>query len=283
MSILNLALNEEEIKQRDQKIEVLKQRYENYKDPWGLDIKQIQNTIKILYPFYLKYFSVKVHNCDKILKNESSIVVSNHTGQLPIDAALISMAYGLEANPPRILHAMIERFMAKLAFVGKWSQAQGQILGDRQNSKWLLENGESILVFPEGVRGISKNTNHHYEVQHFTEGFFRLAKDFNKKIQPIAVIGAEEMYPLVMHSKKVAKMLGLPALPISLNYFPLPSPVDIYILDPVSVSEVTGAKDIEEMIRAQVQEGLKHKRPAIGDNIKHSLKDFMNLMKWRKM
>ncbi len=112
--------------------------------------------------------------------------------------------------------------MAKFPFLGDVSAQTGSILGDRENCKWLLNKKESILVFPEGVRGVSKNTNHFYELQKFTNGFYRIALDSKTKILPVTVVGAEEMFPFVYHAKKLGSALGLPTLPLSANLFPLP-------------------------------------------------------------
>lgn len=248
----------------------LQQRYAHTKDPWGLDIDKVKETGKLLYPIYNNYFKVRVLG-NKELKQSQYMVCSNHTGQIPIDGILISMAFILEMTPPILLRGMVEKFLVKLPVLGNLSAKLGSILGDRQNCDYLLKRGESILVFPEGVRGIAKNTPEFYHLQNFSLGFLRLALKNKTPILPVAVVGAEEMFPLVFNAKNLAKKLLLPALPISLNYFPLPSPIDILIgeeiipegkFDPDAPDyELKPLVDeIETAVRNLIDEGLKNRR-----------------------
>lgn len=283
-----LCMSEEDKQIKQEAFEKLKERYRGYRDPWGFNIETVHKAMDVVYPFYKKYFRVRVFGAENI-KNEPYIFASNHTGQLPIDGALIMMAAALETDPPRILHSMVDRFMAKFPFLGDVSAQAGSILGDRTNCKWLLERNESILVFPEGMKGISKNTNHYYELQQFTNGFYRIALDSKTKILPVTVVGAEEMYPFVFHAKKLGKALGLPTLPVSANLFPLPSPIDIYFGEPVTPAEGVGPEDqdkiirphvhqIEKIIKKQLAEGLKNQRPFF-DAVKKPIREFLKKRK----
>lgn len=262
-------------KEDDQKIteifHELRERYKDYKDPWGFDINVCEKAVRKLIPLYRSYFKVRVFGAENI-KDHSYIVTSNHTGQIPIDAMLITLAFLIDVSPPRILRAMVERFMAQLPFLGDFTAKTGSILGDRANCSYLIDHGESILVFPEGVRGISKNTPNYYKVQHFSEGFYRIALQKKTPILPVCVIGAEEMFPFVYHYKKIAKLLKVPALPLSANLFPLPSPIDIYIGKEITIPEHLEAEALDKDIRENVFHvehtikrmlitGLKNRRP----------------------
>lgn len=259
----------------DQKIteifEVLRERYKNYKDPWGFNLELCEKAFRKLLPLYRSYFKVRVFGAENV-RDHSYIVTSNHTGQIPIDGALITMAFLIDVAPPRVLRAMVERFMAQLPFVGDFTAQTGSILGDRANCAYLIDHGESILVFPEGVRGISKNTPDFYKLRHFSEGFYRIALQKKTPILPVCVIGAEEMFPFVFHSKKLARMLNVPAIPLTANLVPLPSPIDIYIGKEIPIPEHLEAEatdkeikenvfHIENTIRRMIIHGLKHRRP----------------------
>lgn len=249
----------------------LRERYKDYQDPWGFNIDLCEKTLRRLMPFYRSYFKVRVFGAENV-KDHPYMVVSNHTGQIPIDGMLITIALAFEVTPPRVLRVMVERFLAQMPFLGDFSAQSGAILGDRANCEYLIDHGESILVFPEGVRGISKNTPDFYKLRPFSQGFYRIALQKKTPILPICVIGAEEMFPFVFHAKKLANFLKLPSLPISANFFPLPSPVDIYIGAEVPVPdhlelEATD-KDIKEnvyhienIIKRMVINGLKNRRP----------------------
>lgn len=283
----NLPLTEDEKKKKESVFKNLHERYRDYSDPWGFNLETVKSALDIVYPLYCKYFRVRVFGAENI-KDETYMVVSNHTGQIPIDGVLITTAFAMEAVHKRILHSMIERFMAGLPFLGDLTAQAGSILGDRENCKWLLNNKESILVFPEGVRGISKSTKHFYQVQKFSNGFYRIALESKVKILPVAVVGAEEMFPFVLQAKGIAKHLGLPSLPLSANLVPLPSPIDIYFGEPIEVDLSLDrdapdknirpkVKEVEDSIKSMLSSGLKEKRPLVGDLIKPFKKVLKNL------
>ena len=268
----------------------LRNRYKDYKDPWGFNLELCESVMRKLMPLYRTYFKVRVFGQENV-KNKPYIVVGNHTGQIPIDGMLITLAFAIDIQPPRILRVMVERFLAQLPFLGDLTAQTGSILGDRANCEYLIDHGESILVFPEGVRGISKNTNEYYKLRSFSQGFYRIALQKKTPILPICVIGAEEMFPFVFHAKKIAQMLRLPSMPISANVIPLPSPIDIYIgpeiIIPEHMNPESSDKEIKEnvfhietTIKRMIIHGLANRRPFF-DSIrkpvsKFVLKEFRN-------
>lgn len=256
--------------QFDEVFEHLEQVYPS-QDPWGLNLKRARRTLRFVYPLYKHYFKVRVFGQENV-EDRPYMVASNHTGQIAIDGMLISTAFAMDVKPARILRPMVERFVTSLPFVGTWTAEGGSVLGDRQNCVNLLKRGQSPLVFPEGVRGIAKNTSDHYKLRAFTQGFFRLSLASKVPVLPVVVIGAEEFYPWVYHPKPLMKMLKLPALPLTPNFVPLPSPVDIHILEPYFPPDDLSADapdkqikehivEIEKRIKAKIKEGLKRRRP----------------------
>ena len=270
ISKISLPSNKEDQSKFDQVFSKLYKVYGKTEDPWGLNLHKAKKSMEYVYPLYKNYFKVRVFGKENV-KDRPYMIVSNHSGQIAIDGLLISTTFAMEINPPRILRAMVERFFTGLPFIGSWASEGGAVLGDRQNCIKLLEKNQSVLVFPEGVRGVSKSTSDFYKVQSFTKGFFRIALTANCPVLPISVVGAEETFPYVYQAKSIAKMLGLPALPISANYLPLPSPIDIYIGEPYKIPEGLSADspdseinkhifEIENIIQTMVDDGLKNRR-----------------------
>ncbi len=261
----------------------LKARYPTGEDPWGLDLDFLRRLFIRGWAFYKHYFGVRVFGKENVPESNAVVVAANHSGQVAIDAALISMAFFSDVDNPRILRAMVARFVFKTPFIGSWIAATGGVLGDRRNCQLLLKQGEAVLVFPEGVRGIAKNTSEFYQLQHFTSGFIRMAIEAKCDILPVAVVGAEEFYPFVYQARGLAKKLGLPALPITPNLLPLPSPVDIYIAKPYALPRELKADAPDDVIAAHVQavkaiiqrmidDGRKSRRPyRIAARVKHAL------------
>lgn len=269
--------------------EELKERYGKNRDPWGLNPEKSKTTLKFATPLYRDYFKTRVFGAANV-ENKPYIIVANHTGQIPFDGMIITCAFLLDIKPARVLRAMMERFVTTIPFFSSFVTQNGGVLGDRTNCNELLSRGESVLVFPEGVRGISKNTNNFYQIQDFTKGFYRLALKNNVEILPIGVVGAEEFYPLTYHPKTIAKILNLPALPLSpsllagpLGLLPLPSPVDIHIGKPIKVNLslnnshndediLREVKIIQDEVDKLVQEGLTRRRPFWAQKLIEKLK-----------
>ena len=258
--------------------EKLQRQYGESPDPWGLQVDSAIRDLKILWPIYKYYFDVKIHGTENLDPNRPYMVISNHTGQIPIDALLICIAFASELENPIFLRPLVERFLTSLPFLGKWSSEAGAVLGDRNNCLNLLKRKESILVFPEGVSGIAKSPKDFYRLKPFTKGFIRMALQAKVDILPISVVGAEDFYPFVFHLRKIAKMLNIPALPISPNLIPLPSPVDIYIGRPYSLPQSLTAEALDQelsihinQLEAQIDQMTKQ-----GLEVKRTIKSRIN-------
>ena len=197
-------------------------------DPFGLDLEFTKAAIAPVVWLYQSYFRVETHGIAKVPPGPL-LIVANHSGQLPLDAAMISMALLLEAEPPRIGRAMIERWAQTLPFIAPLFARIGQVVGTPENCRRLLAAGETILVFPEGVKGLNKTFDKSYQLQEFGLGFMRLALETKTPILPVAVVGAEEQAPALWDFKAAAKLLGFPALPITPTILPFPMPTKYHL------------------------------------------------------
>jgi 1-acyl-sn-glycerol-3-phosphate acyltransferase len=214
-------------------------------DPYGLDVDFVVAAIAPLLWLYRKYFRVELHGVDHVPGEGRCLVVSNHSGQLPFDAAMIEVGLLIDKDPPRMARALVERWVPTLPFVSTFFARCGQIVGTPENCRRLLAADETILVFPEGVRGLNKPFSKRYQLQKFGLGFMRLALESQAPIVPCAVIGAEEQAPALFDFKLLARVLGFPAFPITPTLIPLPLPARYQIRfgEPI---RFTGSPDDED-------------------------------------
>ncbi len=194
-------------------------------DPWGLDIRSVQAALTYATVLYRYYFRVEVSGIEN-LPDGRVLLISNHAGQIAIDAAMIGAATVLEAEPPRIIRGMGEYWLPTLPFINEAMVRTGSVVGTPKNCRDLLAQGEAVIAFPEGVRGMNKLFAERYKLQRFGYGFMRLALATDTPILPVAVIGSEEQAPGVANLKTVARMLGMPAFPITPT-FPLLGPLGL--------------------------------------------------------
>ncbi|HWO10482.1 MAG TPA: lysophospholipid acyltransferase family protein [Polyangiaceae bacterium] len=192
----------------------LRQRYEGMGgDPFGLDPDTARSAAMVCAFFHRAYFRTTCVGLEHLPEGRV-LLVANHSGQIPIDAAIIGTALFLDAEPPRVTRAMVERWTGTLPFVSTFYSRVGQVVGVPENAKRLLEMDEVLLTFPEGLRGISKPFTARYQLQEFGLGFMRLALSTNTPIVPVAVVGAEEQYVSLGNLRGVAKALNLPVFPL---------------------------------------------------------------------
>jgi 1-acyl-sn-glycerol-3-phosphate acyltransferase len=227
-------------------------------DRWGLHPETIRKFAPVLYFLYKKYFRVETAGLENIPAGKT-LFVGNHGGQIPLDAAMAGLALFMEGEPPRIARAMVERWVPTVPFVSTLFTRIGAMVGDPMNCRELLMHDQSVLVFPEGVRGSGKLFRDRYQLQRFGTGFMRLALETNAPVVPVAIIGTEETYPSVYNFSALAKMIGAPYFPVT-PFFPLLGPLGLLPL-PAKVTVRFGKpilfegdpKESEEKIREKVQ------------------------------
>ncbi len=182
-------------------------------DPFGLDPQWTKYALAGAAWLHRRYFRTEVTGASNVPAGRV-LLIANHSGQVPIDGALIGASMFMDVEPPRFIRAMVEKWTQTLPFVSLLFSRVGQVVGVPENALRLLEQGEALLVFPEGARGISKPFSERYQLTEFGLGFMRLAMETNTPICPVSVIGGEEQYVSLGNFGSLAKVLGMPSLPI---------------------------------------------------------------------
>jgi len=220
-------------------------------DPWGFNTDVARRALVVMALLYRYYFRACTYGIEN-LPSDRVLVISNHAGQVAIDAAMISAAAVLEGRPPRILRGMGEYWLPTLPLFNVLMARVGSVVGTPKNAVDLLQHGEAVIAFPEGVRGMNKSFSERYKLKEFGLGFMRLALQTNTPIVPVAVVGSEEQAPSFGNFKPLARLLGMPAFPLVITPFPFPVRYHIYFGEPM---EFRGnANDEDQVIEAKVEE-----------------------------
>ncbi len=238
-------------------------------DPYGLDVDFVVAAIAPLLWLYRKYFRVELHGVDHVPAEGRCLVVANHSGQLPFDAAMIEVGLLIDKDPPRVARALVDRWVPTLPFVSTIFARCGQIVGTPDNCRRLLAADETILVFPEGTAGLNKPFSERYRLQKFGLGFLRLALESQAPIVPCGVIGAEEQAPALFDFKLLARVLGFPAFPITPTVlpFPLPARYQIRFGEPM---RFTGSPDDDD---AELERKVAEVQAAVAKLLERGLAD----------
>jgi 1-acyl-sn-glycerol-3-phosphate acyltransferase len=205
-------------------------------DDFGFDPIYDQKLRPVLEFLYSRYFRVATTGIDRVPSRGRCLLVANHSGTLPLDGVMIKTAVKLEHPTPRDVRWLTEDFITHMPWLGSTMNRLGAVRAHQENAERLLAKEQLVAVFPEGVKGIGKLFGERYRLQRFGRGgFIKLALRTGTPVVPVAVVGAEEIYPLVGRAESVGKLLGMPYVPIT-PFFPvlgilgaLPLPTKWYI------------------------------------------------------
>lgn len=241
-------------------------------DPWGYSPREAETLYSIARRIH-DYFRPVITGIENIPPGRA-LLVANHSGQLPLDGVVIAVASLLRADPPRLARPMIERWFPKVPYINEMLARGGAVLGDPVNCANLLRDGQVILVFPEGAKGSGKPWHERYQLKPFGRGFMRLALQTDTPIVPVSVVGGEESIISLHNWASMARVLGLPYLPVSpflpllgpFAYLPLPVRFHVAFGAPMQFSGAFDDEDaaidrkvaeVQGQVQQMVDEGLR--------------------------
>ena len=223
--------------------------------------------------FYRYWFRAEVEGIENVPATGGALLVANHAGALPPDAAMIAKAIREEHPHPRPLNITVEHFFKGYPGFSMLIPKIGCVPAHPANVQRLLYDEEQlVLVFPEGRKGTEKLYKDRYRLRRFGRGgFVEAAMRARAPIVPVCVVGAEEAAPVFAQVGLLKRLTGLLYFPITptfphlgvlgmLGY--LPAKFKIRFLDPVSFDEEGMNEDkalvqtVAHDIRARIQEGL---------------------------
>src|SRR3954451_2409794 len=186
-------------------------------DEWGRS-ENMRRLARAAYdPIYRRWFRVEWEGLEKIPTEGGALLVANHAAAIPSDAPVIM--HGIETELGRPVYGLADYFFRKAPVLGTlWSRAGGVPAHPDNAYRLLREQNQLVLVFPEGTKGPSKTINERYRLRRFGRGgFVEIAMRAGVPVIPIAVVGAEESMPIIWKSSMLAKLTGLPYVPITAN------------------------------------------------------------------
>jgi len=195
-------------------------------DEYGFDQELTQRFfMAAARPIAEKWFRIEVRGVENIPDEGGALVVSNHSGTIPVDGLMTMVS--IHDSTGRFLRPLGADLVFKLPFFGGVARKGGATLACNEDAERMLSGGELVGVWPEGFKGIGKPYSERYKLQRFGRGgFVSAALRTGVPIVPLSVVGAEEIYPLVGNVPSLARLLGLPYIPIT-PFFPLLGPLGL--------------------------------------------------------
>jgi 1-acyl-sn-glycerol-3-phosphate acyltransferase len=186
-------------------------------DRWGRS-ESVREIARTIYdPLYRYWFRAEWEGLEHIPQRGGALLVANHAGAIPADAPAIM--HGVETELGRPVYGLAEFLFRDLPVFGTlWARAGGVTAHPENAYRLLREDQQLVLVFPEGVKGTGKLYRDRYQLRRFGRGgFVEIAMRSGVPVVPIAVVGAEESMPIVWKSPRLAKLLGVPYVPLTVN------------------------------------------------------------------
>ncbi len=242
-------------------------------DEWGRSENMRALARRLYDPVYKHWFRVEWEGLENIPTDGGALLVANHAGAIPSDAPVIM--HGIETELERPVYGLADDLFKSLPVVGTlWSRTGGVPAHPDNAYRLLREQGQLVLVFPEGSKGPGKNFSQRYQLRRFGRGgFVEIAMRAGVPVVPIAVVGAEESMPTLYNMSRLAKAAGLPYFPITANMLAfgplgavtyLPAKFKLRVLPPVHFDVApdqpryskSRIMDESEAIRDRIQQAL---------------------------
>ncbi|GAA2520875.1 lysophospholipid acyltransferase family protein [Pilimelia columellifera] len=222
-------------------------------DEFGFDPQLSDHVFQPMLRFlYHHWFRTEVRGVEHLPEKGAALVVANHSGTIALDALMLSVAIN-EAYPVgRNLRLLGADLVFRTPILSELARKSGATVACHADAERLLETGRLVSVFPEGFKGVGKGYLQRYRLQRFGRGgFVSAALRTGQPIVPVAIVGAEEAYPMLADIQPLARLLGLPYFPVTptfpwlgpLGLLPLPSKWLIEFCPPIPTDELAGHAD----------------------------------------
>jgi 1-acyl-sn-glycerol-3-phosphate acyltransferase len=243
-------------------------------DDFGFDEDFTENAyLPLLRPLYRSWFRVEVRGIENIPSAGGALIVANHSGTVALDSLMTQVAVHDEHPDHRFLRMLGADLVFKTPIVGAVARKSGCTLAANPDAERLLASGELVGVWPEGFKGVGKPFSERYKLQRFGRGgFVAAALRTSVPIVPCSIVGAEEIYPILGNLKTVARLIGVPYLPVTPTFpllgpvglVPLPSkwiiefgaPVETAVLGRQAADDPMVVFDLTDRVRETIQQTL---------------------------
>ncbi len=241
-------------------------------DEYGFDPEVAERLLLAsLRPLAQKWFRIETRGLENLPAAGGALVVSNHSGTLPVDVLMTMLTIHDETG--RFLRPLGADLVFRLPMVSSLARKGGATLACNEDAERMLASDELVGVWPEGFKGIGKPFSDRYKLQRFGRGgFVAAALRTGVPIVPLSVVGAEEIFPLIGNVPALARLLGIPYVPITplwpwlgpLGVIPLPSKWLMEFGEPIRTDEYepSAADDpmlvfnVTDQVRETIQQSL---------------------------
>jgi 1-acyl-sn-glycerol-3-phosphate acyltransferase len=232
---------------------------------------------------YHYWWRVQTVGLERVPERGGVILAVNRSGALlPYESIMLRHALIVDHPAHRVGRPLLDDWMMHLPLIGRALAGEGAVRANAKNARRLLARDEPVIVYPEGEQAVAKSFRERYRLARFERGgFARLAIETRTPIVPVAVIGAEEIHPVIARLDRAGQFIGLPTLPLTPTFpllglaglVPLPTKWTLLVGEPLDVAKRHTRDDagdakavarlsdqVRERLQALVLEGLRRRR-----------------------
>ena len=126
-------------------------------DDFGFDPDLTENVLlPALRPLYDTWFRVEVSGLHNVPDVGGALVVANHSGVIPLDALMTTVALHDHHPAARSLRMLGADLAFATPVVGSLARKAGHTLACNPDAERLLLADEVVGVWPEGFKGVGK-------------------------------------------------------------------------------------------------------------------------------
>jgi 1-acyl-sn-glycerol-3-phosphate acyltransferase len=225
-------------------------------DPFGEDPELVRRVTPLLEFLYQHYWRVEVEGAEQ-LPQGPSIVLANQAGAIPLAGIVLPLVLRRSRPDLKPCRWLAEGSFLETPLMGRILARLGSVRASPENAVRILEDRHPVLVFPEGMQGISKPFSDRYQLRQFGRGgFVKLALRSGVPVVPTAWTGGGESMPLL--ARLPVELGGFPYLPVTTP--PLPAkwrikfgqPLDVRSFGLTSEDDSVGVSRVLDEIRNAV-------------------------------
>jgi len=243
-------------------------------DEFGLDDLVVRRSRPLLDFLFDRYWRAQLTGLENLPEQGPCLLVANRSGMLPYDGLMLSHAIEREHSSGERPRFLVADWLMQLPFVHATVAQLGGVRACRENAERLLASKRFVVVFPEGAKGAAKVFRERYRLQRFARGgVVRIALASGAPLVPVAIVGAEEVNPLLMKVGTPARSLGLPFLPVTptfpllgpLGLLPLPSKWVVHIGEPIALDHLEPEAAADELLVSRLTEDMRSRLQTLVD------------------
>jgi len=236
-------------------------------DEFGMDKQYIRFYGKTLFKFLSElYWRIEDNGIEHVPSIGPGVLVGMHRGFMPFDGVMA--LHTLVKKSGRYPRFLTHPGLLKFPFLANFMTKLGGVVACQESADQVLESGQLLGIFPEGIHGAFSLYRDSYKLHAFgRDAFVKLALRHRAPIIPFITVGSAEIFPILgkIKSRRWTRYSDWPFIPITPTFpllpVPLPSKWHTQFLPPISIEqyplEAAGDRGVVKAISRQVRTAMQ--------------------------